>query len=100
MGRVSCRRRPFRTGVDHDRARRQHSAARRARRRARPCAEHRARGAWRPKTCRRGMTSLKEIQESFQRGILAGDDTILSEIKDSPKEKREPQAILVWRQDV
>ena len=34
------------------------------------------------------MTSLKEIQESFQRGILAGDDTILSEIKDSPKEKR------------
>ena len=34
------------------------------------------------------MTSLKELQESFQRGILAGDDTILSEIKDSPKEKR------------
>ena len=34
------------------------------------------------------MTSLKELQESFQRGILAGDDTILAEIKDSPKEKR------------
>jgi hypothetical protein len=34
------------------------------------------------------MSSLKELQESFQRGILAGDDAILSEIKDSPKEKR------------
>jgi hypothetical protein len=34
------------------------------------------------------MTSLKELQESFQRGILAGDDAILSEIEDGPKEKR------------
>ena len=34
------------------------------------------------------MTSLKQLQESFQRGILAGDDTILSEIKHSAKEDR------------
>jgi hypothetical protein len=34
------------------------------------------------------MSSLKELQESFQRGILAGDDTVLAEIKDSPKEER------------
>ena len=34
------------------------------------------------------MSSLKELQESFQRGILAGDDTILAEIKDSAKEER------------
>ena len=34
------------------------------------------------------MISLKELQENFQRGILAGDDTILSEIKNSPKEER------------
>jgi hypothetical protein len=33
------------------------------------------------------MSSLKELQESFQRGILAGDDTVLAEIKDSPKEE-------------
>ena len=37
---------------------------------------------------RGGMSSLKELQESFQRGILAGDDTILAEINDSAKEKR------------
>jgi uncharacterized protein (UPF0276 family) len=43
----------FQTGVDHDRARRQHSATRRARRRARPCAKHCARGTRHPKTCRR-----------------------------------------------
>ena len=36
----------------------------------------------------RGMTSLKELQDSFQRGILAGDDAILDEVKDSAKEKR------------
>ena len=35
------------------------------------------------------MTTLKELQESFQRGILAGDDKILSEVKDSGKERRE-----------
>lgn len=34
------------------------------------------------------MTGLKHLQESFQRGILAGDDTILAEIKDSAKEGR------------
>ena len=34
------------------------------------------------------MTSLKELQESFQRGILAGDDAILGAIKDSAKEPR------------
>jgi hypothetical protein len=35
------------------------------------------------------MTTLKELQESFQRGILARDDKILSEVKDSGKERRE-----------
>jgi putative DNA-binding protein len=34
------------------------------------------------------MKSLKELQESFQRGILAGDDTILAEVNDSAKEER------------
>jgi hypothetical protein len=34
------------------------------------------------------MSSLKDLQESFQRGILAGDDTILAEIKDSAKKER------------
>jgi hypothetical protein len=34
------------------------------------------------------MKSLKELQETFQRGILAGDDAILAEVKDSAKEKR------------
>jgi hypothetical protein len=34
------------------------------------------------------MKSLREIQDSFQRGILAGDDTILAEVKDSAKEQR------------
>jgi hypothetical protein len=34
------------------------------------------------------MTSLKELQDSFQRGILAGDDAILGEINDSAREKR------------
>jgi hypothetical protein len=34
------------------------------------------------------MTSLKALQESFQRGILAGDDAILSEVKDSAKVPR------------
>ena len=31
------------------------------------------------------MSSLKDLQESFQHGILAGDDTILAEIKDTPR---------------
>jgi hypothetical protein len=35
------------------------------------------------------MKSLKELQETFQRGILAGDDAILAEIKDSDKENRD-----------
>ena len=34
------------------------------------------------------MKSLKKLQETFQRGILAGDDAILAEVKDSAKEKR------------
>ena len=34
------------------------------------------------------MSSLKDLQESFQRGILAGDDTILAGIRDSAKEER------------
>jgi hypothetical protein len=34
------------------------------------------------------MKTLREIQDSFQRGILAGDDAILAEVKDSDKEQR------------
>ena len=34
------------------------------------------------------MTSLKELQESFQAGILAGDDAILGQVKDSAREER------------
>ena len=34
------------------------------------------------------MKNLRELQESFQRGILAGDDAILTEVKDSAKEQR------------
>ena len=34
------------------------------------------------------MKSLKELQDSFQRGILAGDDAILGEVNDSAKEQR------------
>jgi hypothetical protein len=34
------------------------------------------------------MKSLKEIQDEFQRGILAGDDAILAEVNDSGKEGR------------
>lgn len=34
------------------------------------------------------MSSLKELQESFQAGILAGDDAILGEVKDSALEER------------
>jgi hypothetical protein len=34
------------------------------------------------------MKSLKEIQDEFQRGILAGDDAILGEVNDSSKEER------------
>ena len=36
-----------------------------------------------------GMKSLKELQETFQRGILAGDDAILAEVNDSAKEQRQ-----------
>ena len=35
------------------------------------------------------MSSLKQLQESFQRGILTGDDAILAEIEDSAKEDRQ-----------
>jgi hypothetical protein len=34
------------------------------------------------------MKSLQELQDSFQRGILAGDDAILGEFNDSAKEQR------------
>ena len=34
------------------------------------------------------MKSLKEIQDEFQRGILAGDDAILADVNDSGKEGR------------
>jgi hypothetical protein len=34
------------------------------------------------------MSTLKELQESFQRGILAGDDAILGDVNDSEKEQR------------
>jgi hypothetical protein len=34
------------------------------------------------------MKTLRELQDSFQRGILAGDDAILGEVKDSAKEQR------------
>jgi hypothetical protein len=35
------------------------------------------------------MSDLERQQADFQRGILAGDDSVLAEIPDSPKEKRE-----------
>ena len=35
------------------------------------------------------MSDLARQQADFQRGILAGDDSVLAEILDSPKEKRE-----------
>jgi hypothetical protein len=35
------------------------------------------------------MSDFARQQDDFQRGILSGDDTILAEILDSPKEKRE-----------
>jgi len=34
------------------------------------------------------MTGLKQLQERFQAGILAGDDTILGDVKDSARERR------------
>lgn len=34
------------------------------------------------------MTSLKELQDRFQAGILAGDDTILGDVRDSAREHR------------
>jgi len=36
-----------------------------------------------------GMSDFARQQADFQRGILTGDDTVLAEILDSPKEKRE-----------
>jgi hypothetical protein len=35
------------------------------------------------------MSEFARLQSDFQRGILTGDDSILAEILDSPKEKRE-----------
>ena len=35
------------------------------------------------------MSDFARQQAEFQRGILDGDDTVLSEILDSPREKRE-----------
>ncbi|WP_069623179.1 putative DNA-binding domain-containing protein [Methyloceanibacter marginalis] len=34
------------------------------------------------------MTGLKQLQERFQAGILAGEDTILDDVKDSARERR------------
>jgi hypothetical protein len=34
------------------------------------------------------MTGLKQLQERFQAGILAGDDAILGDVKDSARERR------------
>ena len=34
------------------------------------------------------MSDFARQQSEFQRGILAGDDAILGEILDSPREKR------------
>ncbi len=34
------------------------------------------------------MNSLKDLQDRFQRGLLAGDDTVLAEIKDGEREDR------------
>ena len=36
-----------------------------------------------------GMSDFARQQAEFQRGILSGDDTVLAEILDSPREKRE-----------
>ena len=35
------------------------------------------------------MSDFARQQAAFQRGILSGDDTVLAEILDSPREKRE-----------
>src|SRR5258708_21941557 len=35
------------------------------------------------------MSDFARQQADFQRGILTGDDTVLAEILDSPREKRE-----------
>src|SRR5258708_9847685 len=35
------------------------------------------------------MSDFARQQADFQRGILTGDDTVLAEIQDSPREKRE-----------
>ena len=50
--------------------------------------------------------NLKEFQDRFQRAILAGDDTILSDIPDGPHETkqkllgiyRDAYALRLWRQ--
>ena len=41
------------------------------------------------------MKTLRELQDSFQRGILAGDDAILGEVNDSSKEQRKVLESLV-----
>ena len=75
----------LRPGLDHDRARRQHSAARRIADRG--CAGP-ARWPEAP-ACGRacGMSDFARQQGEFQRGILSGDDTVLSEILDSPQKR-------------
>ena len=35
------------------------------------------------------MSDFARQQSDFQRGILTGDDTVLAEILDSPREKRD-----------
>src|SRR3954462_10524768 len=73
--------------LDHDRARRQHPAARRTAARGHPDPRDRNQGAAPGQTC--GMSDFARQQSEFQRGILTGDNTVLAEILDSPREKRE-----------
>ncbi|RME97439.1 MAG: DUF2063 domain-containing protein, partial [Alphaproteobacteria bacterium] len=35
------------------------------------------------------MSGLKDLQETFQRALCEGDDTILADLVDSPRECRE-----------
>ena len=35
------------------------------------------------------MNEFERLQDEFQRGIMSGDDKVLGDILDSPKEKRD-----------
>ena len=76
-----CRRaETVRPGIDHDRARRQYSAARRThdRGRAHPggCATR-----FRCSGCDRGMSDFARQQAAFQHAILDGDDAVLGSFR-------------------